>query len=239
MWVHLTPKSKNRKVGEIPVSTTESSSCPKECSHLQDNTCYAKFGPLGMHWKNVDKRNRGDNWTAFCNRVSRFILNQLWRHDQAGDFPKNKRSKSTYDEMNRSKCLQLAKAAKHTRGWTYTHYDMRSEHNRSAVKEMNEIGGLVVNLSANSLAHADELYQLNIGPVVCGLPADAPHRGNKTPGGLPIVVCPAQTQENMTCEQCKLCQKVERKSIVGFLAHGTAIKRLSTILAEEFHEHNS
>jgi len=59
------------------------------------------------------------------------------------------------------------------------------------------------------------------------LPIDAPDRGNKTPDGIPIVVCPAQTQEEMSCDVCKLCQVRDRKSIVGFKAHGTAKKRLS------------
>lgn len=230
MWVHLTTKSGNRKVGPIPVSTTESASCPKECAHLTGNTCYAKFGPLGMHWNQVDRKTRGDNWTPFCNRVRRFPSRQLWRHDQAGDLPKRIKSATIYDELNKSKCIQLAKAASHTKGWTYTHYDMRSEHNRSVVAEMNKIGGLTVNLSANTLMQADELYQLGIAPVVCELPSSSPLMGNKTPGGLPIVVCPAQTQDEMTCEKCKLCQVVNRKSIVGFLAHGVAMKRLNSRL---------
>jgi hypothetical protein len=51
-------------------------------------------------------------------------------------------------------------------------------------------------------------------------------RGNKTPGGIPIVICPAQTSD-VSCDQCRLCQKRDRKSVVGFLAHGTASKRLS------------
>jgi len=59
------------------------------------------------------------------------------------------------------------------------------------------------------------------------LPSDAPHQGNVTPNGLPIVVCPAQTTKGIQCATCKLCQVRDRKSIVGFLAHGVKAKQLT------------
>lgn len=221
MWVSLNPKSGNRKVGPIPVSTTEEASCPTECP-LKDKDCYARFGPLGMHWRKVGEGGRGDNWTAFCNRVRQFVVGQLWRHNQAGDLPQRKDGK-----IHRGKAMQLSRASQHTNGWTYCHYDMTDAHNQAVVRDMNKNSGMTVNLSADSLTEADEYVKLDAGPVVVTLPKDAPHRGNKTPEGLPIVVCPAQTQDDMSCDQCRLCQVKERKSIVGFLAHGTASKRLS------------
>lgn len=226
MFVSLTAKSGNRKVGPIPVSTTEENSCPTECP-LKGTDCYARFGPLGMHWRKIGEGGRGDNWTPFCKRVKRFIFGQLWRHNQAGDLPQN--SNGT---INRRKAMQLARAAAHTKGWTYTHYDPTKRHNANVIRDMNKLGGLVVNLSADSLTEADEYAKMNIAPVTVVLPKDAPARGNKTPNGLPIVVCPAQTQDEMSCDQCKLCQVRDRKSIVGFLAHGTASKRLSQRLGE-------
>jgi hypothetical protein len=126
--------------------------------------------------------------------------------------------------------LTLSDASLGKRGWTYTHYDMASPLNRAVVQEMNDVDGMTVNLSADSLSEADQKYDLGIGPVCVTLPKDAPHRGIKTPNGLPVVVCPAQTQDDMSCARCKLCQVRDRKSIVGFLAHGTASKRLSTKL---------
>jgi len=221
MWVSLNMQSDNIKVGKIPVSTTEKKSCPIECP-LNDTDCYARFGPLGMHWRKIGEGGRGDNWDSFCKRVERFPKGQLWRHNQAGDFPQDENGK-----IDAEKTAALGRASAHTRGWTYTHYNPLDSHNREAIASLNSTGGLTVNLSADNMAEADEYSKLGIGPVVVILPQDAPTRGNKTPLGLPIVVCPAQTQESMTCDQCKLCQVRDRKSIVGFLAHGTAKKRLS------------
>lgn len=225
MWVSLNPVSGNRKVGPIPVSTTEEGSCPNECP-LKGTDCYARFGPLGMHWRKVGE-GRGDNWDSFCKRVERFRKGQLWRHNQAGDLPQDENGR-----IDSVKTEELGRAAAHTNGWTYTHYDPTDSHNREAIASLNKTGGLVVNLSADTMAEADQYVQLGIAPVVVILPQDAPTRGNKTPSGCPIVVCPAQTQETMTCDQCRLCQVRDRKSIVGFLAHGTAKKRLSAKLEE-------
>lgn len=226
MWVSLTAISSNRKVGPIPVSTTEESSCPSECP-LNGTDCYARFGPLKMHWSKVKEGGRGDNWEAFCKRMKRFARGTLFRHNQAGDLPKN-----VTGTIDRPKLDMLVAAVRHLRGWTYTHYSPKNQENADAIKAAND-NGFVVNLSADSLTQADEYANLKIAPVCVILPKDANFRGNKTPNGLPIVVCPAQTQEEMSCDKCKLCTVRDRKSIVGFLAHGTASKRLSAKLEKE------
>ena len=225
MWIKLTMVSGNRKVGKIPVSTTSKDSCPKECE-LRDTDCYARFGPLGIRWAMVSKGKNADNWTAFCNRVRQFLAGTLWRHNQAGDLPQRKDGR-----IHKSKTRQLSLAAQHTKGWTYTHYDPMDPHNAEVIRETNERGGMTINLSADSLEDADKYHELGIAPVTCVLPEDAPHSGNTTPNGLPILVCPAQRMD-LSCEQCRICQVATRKSIVGFLAHGTAKKRLSEKLNE-------
>lgn len=224
MHVHLTFRSGNRKTGLIPVSTTSGDSCPTTCAEYGTN-CYARFGKLGMHWHRVTSGLRGGNWLLFCAAVARFAIDLVWRHNQAGDLPKNSR-----DLLHKPMCMQLAKAAKHTRGFTYTHHRPDNAHNAAVIREMNAIGGLLVNLSADTPEDADKYHALGIGPVVVVLPEDAPHRGNRTPGGLPIVVCPAQTTDHVQCKDCPLCRTAQRKSVIGFLAHGQGKKRLTTRL---------
>ena len=230
MNVSLTMKSGNVKVGPIPVSTSSEQTCPKECP-LNGSDCYARFGPLTMHWSKVSAGKRGiDRWSLFCKAVKRFPQRQKWRHNQAGDLPKDGR-RSKVDRIHRGKLKQLSAASAGKRGWTYTHYDPTDDHNRKAIQEANRVDGFTINLSADSLIQADSYHAMDIGPVVCILPKDAPNRGNRTPAGIPIVVCPAQTTETVSCEQCMLCENRDRKSIVGFKAHGTASKRLSERVA--------
>jgi hypothetical protein len=80
--------------------------------------------------------------------------------------------------------------------------------------------GFTVNLSADDAGDADALAELNAGPVVAIVPIDTPEK-SFTPAGRVIVVCPAQTRDNVTCATCGLCARADRAVIVGFRAHGT------------------
>jgi hypothetical protein len=47
---HFTRKSQNRKTGPIPTTVTSADTCPDACP-LKAKGCYAKGGPLAMHWR--------------------------------------------------------------------------------------------------------------------------------------------------------------------------------------------
>jgi hypothetical protein len=118
----------------------------------------------------------------------------------------------------------LIRANKGRKGFTYTHYNpIANDWNFQSINLAN-VNGFTVNLSANNLEHADALASLDIGPVVTLLPIDSPNL-SYTPQGRPVVICPAVTSDNVTCASCGLCQKVDRKSIVGFPVHGIAKKK--------------
>lgn len=222
MQTSLTMRSSNRKVGPIPVSTTEKASCPASC-RLKDTDCYARFGPLGIHWSKLSQKQRGMSFSDFCDKIAEFAPGTLWRHNQAGDLPQRKDGK--IDEI---RTIQLASAAKHTRGWTYTHYSINDPHNLAVIQTVNKIGGLLINISTETLGEADRAAALNL-PTTILLPLNTTGRKLQTPNGIPIVICPAQTQDSVSCASCQLCSK-QRKSIVGFISHGTAKKRLSNKL---------
>jgi hypothetical protein len=117
--VSLTRISHNAKTGPIPVSTTESKTCPPLCG--QYDTCYGKYGPLGIHWGLVDRGERGVDWSEFCEQVRRLPKGQLWRHNQAGDLPGD----GTYIDSDALRALVEANRGK--RGFTYTHYKVYCE----------------------------------------------------------------------------------------------------------------
>lgn len=224
MRVHLTPKSTNKKTGPIPVSTTEEDSCPRSCPWFGKG-CYAKYGPLKLHWKKVSNSERGTGWKDFVRLVAAFPIGQLWRHNQAGDLPgKDKRIDSV-------KLKQLVKANEGKRGFTYTHKDVegsseQAKKNRKLVKYAND-KGFIVNLSANGIDHADKLMELGIAPVATVLPSDTAEKTFTSPGGNRIVVCPATYDDDISCATCKMCAFSDRKSIIGFPAHGTATKAVN------------
>jgi hypothetical protein len=83
-------------------------------------------------------------------------------------------------------------------------------------------------LSANNLAHADALAETGAGPVVTVLPTNAPAK-TTTPAGRPVITCPAQTRDDVSCADCQLCARADRPTIIGFLAHGTGAKKAEKI----------
>jgi len=220
MQVHLTLKSSNAKTGPIPVSTSESSTCPKTCG--QYSTCYAKSGPLAIHWKAVDSK-RGTDWTAFCQSIASLPDGQLWRHNQAGDLP------GTDARIDAQALKALVRANRGRRGFTYTHKPMTTANAR-AVSHANA-NGLTVNLSADTLAQVDTLKALNIGPVVVVLPWDQTEN-IKTATGHTVVICPATQRDNVTCASCKLCAWSERDVVIGFPAHGSKKKQVKSDLIQ-------
>jgi hypothetical protein len=214
--VKLSIKSGNTKTGHMPVSMSEPKTCPSSCP-WKDSGCYAKYHFLGKHWKNVEKN--GNNFQSFCEQVKNNIKdNSIWRHNQCGDLP------GISNKINMKELSMLVEANKGKKGFTYTHKPLTQE-NKKAIKKAND-NGFTINLSADSLKHADELKQQNIGPVVVILPENAPNK-TITPKGNTVVKCLKQQNENKTCLDCQWCQKKDRKFIVGFAAHGVGKKSMS------------
>lgn len=221
--VHLTLVSRNVKTGPIPVSTTTAETCPDNCP-FKAKGCYAKGGPLAIHWRKVTEGKAGMEWDSFCESIAKLPKGQLWRMNQAGDLP------GENDTLDTIALGQLVQANRGKRGFTYTHKPLDTHNERLAIKRANE-QGFTINLSANNPTHADSLYDLGIGPVVTVLP-ESQVENSVTPAGRKIVVCPATIRDNVSCATCGLCQKVNRDCIVGFPAHGNGRKAASAIASD-------
>ena len=220
--VALTLKSANKKTGPIPVSTTTFDTCPDACP-LQGAGCYAQSGPLAIFWRKVTEGRAGGSWRAFCDAVAALPAEQLWRHNQAGDLPGDRK------DIDPLALAELVKANRGRRGFTYTHYPM-SEANKVCVRIANR-EGFTVNLSANNPAHADTLAETRAGPVVTILPGAVHGRQTlRTPAGRTVVVCPATYRDDVTCASCGLCAR-QRDCIVGFPVHGSGARKANAIAA--------
>lgn len=212
--VRLTAISGNSKTGPIPVSTTIESSCPSICP-LRKSGCYADVGPIAWQWSKV--ATVGNTWSEFCDKIARLRTGTFWRHNQAGDLLHNEQV------IDKVALADLVTANKGKRGFTYTHHDVQIASNRTAVAKANAYG-FTVNLSANNLVHADELIALGIAPVVSVVAIEHP-KLSYTPNGHKVIVCPATYREDVTCQSCELCQKVDRRVIVAFPVHGVTKKK--------------
>lgn len=219
MRVHLTLKSANVKTGPIPVSTSSSETCPSSCP-FNGSGCYAASGPLAIHWNEVTENRRGFEYPDFLKAIKALPSGSLWRHNQAGDLL------GAGETINPEALGELVKANIGKRGFTYTH-KTNNKDNHKWIKEANN-WGFTVNLSANNLEHADNLYDLGAGPVVTVLPMNSAPK-TLTPKGQAVITCPATYRENVTCASCKLCAISNRKTIIGFPVHGTQKKKAERV----------
>jgi len=240
MQVQFVKKSSNGKIGSIPCTSTERSSCPSACALAGDGGCYGDSGYYTrLNWNKIDSGERGSDWADLCRNVAALPDGQLWRHNVVGDLPhKNQR-------IDRAKLVQLINANAGKRGFTYTHHNMAISDNAELVRMANECG-FTVNISADSPALADVYASHKLGPVVCIVPEVYARKekagqwaetlseyGERigpmpptTPKGRKIVVCPA-TYLDKTCETCKLCAIPDRSVIIGFPAHGSRKNRIA------------
>lgn len=228
MKYSLTRVSGNAKTGPMPVSTSHKGTCPDACP-LKAKGCYAAYGPSAIHWNKLTNGERGVDWEQFISEVRAIPKGSLWRHNQAGDLP------GSGDLIDREALGQLVSANRNKRGFTYTHYpvldDSDGHHvdNQCSILIANE-NGFTINLSGNNVAHADQLADLGIAPVVAILPMDA-ENVSFTPAGRKVVACPAEKSDKVSCYTCGLCQDSKRSYIIGFRAHGTAKKHVDNIIA--------
>jgi len=197
--------SANKKTGKMLVSTTSSNSCPTTCKHLQLGTCYAKTGPLALHWKHVDSGSRAKPFVDLLEAVRNLRPQELWRHNQAGDLP------GTPEKLNHGAVKALAEANRGRRGFTYTH-KYRSDDNKQTILDSNQ-AGFTINLSADSIEEAYDLQKQGFPVVVTVVPKDVIDSSK-------ITICPQYSDNTITCNTCKLCSIHNRKTIIGFPAHG-------------------
>ena len=223
MRVHITPRSSNAKTGPIPVTTSEESTCPSTCPFIGKG-CYAKSGPLALHWRKVSAGERGTDWHGLCDFVKQLPDRQLWRHNQAGDLPHDA------GQIDGSLLGELVRANKGKRGFTYTHHKLDVGFNAYHIATANQLG-FTINVSTESKDAAVAAFRKGL-PAVCVVPSD--HSGSdygQVHDGVTFVTCPAQTDQPLTCSECGLCSQAKRQCVVMFKAHGNAKRHVSTLVS--------
>ena len=224
---HLKPISANAKTGPIATSSTSSDSCPSTCP-LRNAGCYGENHPLAHHWRAIDRRARGVELAGFIDAIASIPAGRRWRHNVVGDLPHDG------GRIDRRATMTLARAGAHLEGWTYTHHRVEGAsgaHNRRVLRDAVR-AGFVVNVSSNSVGHADALARYSL-PLVTILPEGGSATAGRTPGGLRWVRCPAEYGPT-TCADCggrsgALCARGDRSFVVAFTAHGARRKAASKV----------
>ena len=210
MKFHFIKQSSNLKTGAIPTTYSERNTCPPSCPQYRAG-CYAEAFHTRLTWDKVGKR--GTDLAGLAQAIAALPEGQLWRMNVAGDLP------GEGEKVDAHALGEIVRANLGRHGFTYTH-----KKSPQAIKwaKLATQWGFTVNLSADDAGEADRLAAHGL-PVVTIVPIDTP-KHTTTPEGRPILVCPAQTVNYMTCALCGLCQKADRRQIVGFRAHGMRAK---------------
>lgn len=223
MRVLFVEVSKNRKVGRAAVSYSSPDTCPDSCA-LKTSGCYSKSGPSLLAWKRTEDPAKSLSWDEFLAKLRKVEVGRLFRHNVAGDLG------GVGDRLDIGLFKELMKASRHLKGFCFTHKPLDGPGEAEVVREANAKGRWVTNLSADNLQEADRKAGLGIAPVVALLPSDTPLKGAlRTPEGRKVVICPAQTRDDVTCLSCRLCTRANRTAIVGFLSHGSRKKKADQV----------
>jgi hypothetical protein len=256
MHQHLTPGnmpakpyrfvrvSSNRKTGPIPVSSTAAQTCPTACPMRTDaqGGCYAALGNSAVHWRALSEGRAATalDLQGLTDAIRALPRGQLWRMNESGDIATRDGVSIDADALR-----AIVDANKGRRGFTYTHHEPMAPStaervslpgtgrlSNAALIDAANVQGFTINLSANNPQHADTLAALGVAPVVTLMRPDAwqDKPTATTPAGRAIVRCPAEHIDGMTCAQCQLCANRDRRSIVGFTAHGSSKRRVIAIV---------
>jgi len=217
----FTSHSHNKKLGNIAAISTSSNSCPDTCALKSE--CYAKFSFTGIHWRNLDLK--GLDFNQLTSLIDAMKKRSKMRFNVMGDFAHNN------GIIDAVKLLKLSNIVKNRMIETilYTHHSIDSVLNVKALKLAFD-KGLHVNISCEAIDKAKKALDYGLNAVIV-LPTGSIHKVIKQ-DNLTIVRCPAEYKDSIQCLNCMLCAKnrVEKRVVIAFTAHGTGRKKLSSKL---------
>ena len=194
--------------------------CPSECP-LLNNGCYAQNGPTKIH--SSRSATIKEDWKA---KLLKLPSGSKVRYMVSGDLFVNDQP----DWETISAILEVHTRRRDLKGWTYTHGWRRLD-----ASLLNSLPNLTVNASTESLDDALRASS-NGWPTVMVVPSSFPKRVEYDQ--VTVLVCPNQTNPQVTCDKCMLCFKKGRKlngkpMVIAFRAHGARKRKLDSLLSEQ------
>lgn len=214
MEIRLIQLSKNPKTGNISQTYSSPDTCPKSCP-FKGNGCYASYGKCKIHWDSKKDFIPIEKLKEKVQELSTYII----RHNVAGDI-----AKKNTDRIDKELLSALVEAYEGKKAYTYTHCKV-SPYNFRIAKEAIE-KGFVINFSCETIEQVKKVLKANLPAVmaVSSMEKDIVKKDN-----ILFRKCPADGL-NITCRDCKICTKANRKEVIVFEAHGNGRKRASSFL---------
>ena len=187
-------------------------SCPVSCALLNAG-CYAQSGPVALQQRG---RVGSDDGSIYRDAVLALPVGAIVRLHVSGDvmLPVSEFGSMVVDVAYLDAIVAVAHERPDITFYGYTHAWRLIDRSRYVWPS-----NLTLNASADTVADAREAVALG-WPTTTVVASDTAWRRDGD-----LVVCPNQTV-GLSCAQCMLCAKPERKLTVAFKAHGTGKRRV-------------
>jgi hypothetical protein len=208
--------SENRKLGHIAATYRTQDTCPTSCP-LLENGCYA-HGRLFNHAK------RGEDGVESVRGLARsggrysIPKGGMLRANVTGDVLDEH---GQLDQPYVDALSEVAINRPDVDVYTYTH--------AWRTLDPNVAPGVTINASCETEEDLLAAEAAGWPTVVADIKSDS--LIGQWVGSRKVVACPAQIAD-VTCEQCRLCAKPNRKSIVAFTAHGATRAKARQAIAK-------
>ena len=201
LWV---PRSLNQKLGGIPASWSERGTCPPSCG-LYEAGCYASYGKLGFHWKNVTRD--GLPWEGFLEKVRGLEESQVWRHNVAGDL------QGSGQQLDVKRFTELVEANRGRRGFTFTHRSSARWRPSTSLWQTRTVSPSIYP-PTRRLKRTDWSTSRSVRDNSSA--ARRPRPGPQDPSRSACDGLSGGDGRSLTCLECQLCAIPDRKTIIGF-----------------------
>ena len=232
------PKSGNEKTG--PIATTAVGTCRScvDCSHKGTGSCYFESGfrtralnerlnAAVVEQKasieriaTAEARAIGGLLTGKKRDGSNRVTGRPLRIHVGGDAPTPEAARIIAAAARRFTERVNAPSYGYTHAWRRVA--------RSAWK------GVSILASCETLADARKALKRGYAPAIIVSKFEGSKASNAE--GIRLIPCPAQTRDDVTCNNCRLCMDADKlvklNAAIAFEAHGSGAKRTRAILAQ-------
>jgi hypothetical protein len=217
----LFASSGNKKLGELIKTYASRDTCNKGCPFINDNGCFGENYHQKRWWDVVDNSG-SENFDEVVSGLAAQPLETKVRVNVVGDH--NADEAGNILPENIQKLSRVVKRRK-LGVVNYTHHPLTP-----ANVELAKSAGFIMNFSTETVTDAKKALDSGVNAVIS---LHSNYKGRKflklPESDLNVVICPEQvaTKKKVTCSTCMLCSqdRVERRIVVGFIAHGTKIKK--------------
>lgn len=217
-------ESGNEKIGVCATTYAAQVSCPTYCAFFNGGGCYAENGRIYTSSTgplNENARAAGASALDVAHAEAEAI--RLLPVLKCWDRPLRLHTVGDCASDEAAQIVSAAAAGYRERGggpvWTYTH--------AWRIVDRSSWGEVSVLASCETAEQVELARARGYAPSIVLERFDVPRRYLAgTSSQVPVLPCPAQTHEGVTCASCRLCMKddalLTRDYAIGFAVHGTA-----------------